>query len=308
MKAARIHQFGDTSNVVIDDITTPEVAQGQVLIKISAASLNPFDSAVRAGHIAALAEQLPFTLGGDIAGTVVAVADDITHIAVGDMVYGDAGVISGNSGAFAEYAVTAATHVASMPTTVDFAHAAALPLVGASALQGITRHIALQSGQKIFIHGGAGGIGAIAIQIAKHIGAYVATTATGDDLAYVRWLGADEVIDYASQQFTELLSNYDAVFDTVGGNDFNDSFDILKRGGIAVSMIGQPDTKKASALGITAQMQHTSTTTESLNTLRTMVDQGVISIRIARTYPLSQAREAFEAREAGSKGKIVLTL
>lgn len=310
MKAAQITEYGDASVVHITEVAQPQAAAGQVLVEVYAASLNPFDSTIRSGYMKdSTPLQFPVTLGGDFAGTVVAVGDDSTAFAVGDQVYGQAIVVAGNSGAFAEYAATKAAQVAVMPKGFSFAEAAALPLVGSSAIQALNHHIGLQSGQKIFIHGGAGGIGSLAIQIAKHIGAYVATTATGDNIEFVKQLGADEVIDYKTEDFAQALHDFDAVYDTVGHDDFAKSLTILKPGGIAVSMIAQPDEAKAQELGVKAMMQFTKVTTQVLDELRELVESGVVAPQINQTFPLDQIQQAFIARETGNgRGKIVLEI
>jgi alcohol dehydrogenase len=308
MKAAQIHEYGDTSVIRINETEKPSITDVQVLVEVHASSINPFDTTIRAGYMKdSIPLQFPVTLGGDIAGVVAEAGAEVTNLTVGDKIYGQANVVAGNSGAFAEYAATAAGQVSRMPESLDFNQAASLPLVGVSALQALTTHINLQSEQKIFIHGGAGGIGTIAIQIAKNIGAYVATTATGEGIDFVKQLGADEVIDYKVQDFTELLHDYDAVFDSVGGDDFNKSIEVLKTGGIAVSMAGQADEAKTSKLGVTAITQRTHVTTEALDALRQLVDSGVVMAQVDKVFPLEQIREAFVAREAGTvKGKVVI--
>ena len=253
--------------------------------------------------------QFPVTLGGDIAGIVTKVNAGISNLSVGDKVYGQANVVAGNSGAFAEYAATSAKQIAKMPKNLNFNDAASLPLVGVSALQVLKQHINLKSRQKIFIHGGAGGIGSIAIQIAKHIGAYVASTATGEGIEYVKSLGSDEVIDYKTTDFSKSLKDFDAVFDTVGGNDFNKSLNILKKNGIAVSMIAQADKAKAAELGVTAITQSTKVSTEVLDELRHLVETKVVAPQVKKTYPLKQIKEAFKVRESGTvRGKIVIEI
>ncbi len=307
MKAAQIAQFGHADQIKVVEADKPVLKPGQVLVEVHAASINPFDTKVREGAIPSL--KLPVTLGGDIAGVIAEVGDGVTDAKVGDKVYGQANAVAGNSGAFAEYAATGASQVNHMPANVDFRQAAALPLTGLSALQVINNHMHLQSGQKILIHGGAGGIGTMAIQIAKHLGAYVATTATGDGLAYVKGLGADEVIDYKNQQFEQQLSDYDAVFDTVGGETYANSFRVLKPGGIVVSMLEQPNQELVQQYGVSAEYQQTRTTPEDLKTLADLVEQGVVTVHIDATYPLDQVQQAFEAREGGSvKGKIVIDI
>lgn len=310
MKAAQIAEYGDPSVVTITEVDKPTAKKGQVVVEVHSSSLNPFDTAIRAGYMKEIIPlELPVTLGGDIAGVVAEVGEDVTNVVAGDKVYGQANVVAGNSGAFAEFAATVASQVAKMPESLDFTAAGALPLVGVSALQALTDHINLQSGQKIFIHGGAGGIGSIAIQIAKHLGAYVATTATGDGADYVKELGADEVIDYKTQKFAEILRDYDAVFDTVGGDDFNTAFTVLKKGGIAVTMIAQPDQAKADELGITVVQQGTKVTTDALNALTKLVEDGIVTVAIGKVFTLDEIKEAFVARESGAvKGKVALKI
>lgn len=310
MKAAQISQYGDPSVVIINEIDTPIPAPGQVLVEVHASSLNPFDTTVRAGFMKnAIPLEFPVTLGGDIAGVVTEVGEDVSGFAVGDRVYGQANVVAGNSGAFAEYAATKSGQIAKAPQNLDFKQAASLPLVGVSALQALVDHIDIQPDQKIFIHGGAGGIGTIAIQIAKSIGAYVATTATGDNIQAVKELGADEVIDYKVDNFWGVLHDFDAAFDTVGGDDFNRSLDVLKRGGVAVSMIAQADQSKTDEHGITAITQATKVTTEALDKLRKLIESGVISPQVGRVFKLDDIQEAFKARETGSvRGKVVLEI
>lgn len=308
MKAVQIQEFGHTDKIQINDIPIPGVGVGQVLVEVHAASINPFDTKVREGQ-AAPTLQLPVTLGGDIAGIVTDIGDGVQNVSRGDHVYGQANVVAGNSGAFAEFALTKADQLAKMPTNIDFEQAAALPLTAVSALQVIVRQMNLQAGQKILIHGGAGGIGTIAIQIAKHIGAYVATTATGDGLAYVKQLGADEAIDYMSQKFENMLHDFDAVFDTVGGENYTRSFQVLKPGGILVSMITQPVEQLMQQYSVRAVMQFTKVNTADLTAVAELVEKGVITPHVDNAYPLEKVAEAFEARESGKvKGKVVLTI
>lgn len=308
MKAAQFSEYGDASVVKVVDVDTPSAGAGQVLVDVTAVSLNPFDSKLRDGVMKdGIPLNLPITIGGDIAGVVGELGDGVEGFAVGDKVYGQANAVAGNSGAFAEFAATKADQIAKAPSNLTLDEAASLPLIGVSALQAIHDHLDVQSGQKVFIHGGGGGIGSAAIQIAKHIGAYVATTATSEDIEYVHALGADEVIDYASEDYAEVLSSYDAAFDTVG-DDFNKMIGILKSGGKAVSMVAAANEARASELGVTAQTQGTRVTADKLDALRKLVESGVVTVRIAQTFPLEQIVEAFQARESGAKGKIVVTL
>jgi NADPH:quinone reductase-like Zn-dependent oxidoreductase len=309
MKAAQINSYGDASVMQINEIEKPTVTDSKVEVEVHAASLNPFDSSVRSGYMQEnIPLQLPVTLGGDIAGVVVEVGEGVNNVVVGDRVYGQANVVAGNSGAFAEYAVTAATQVAKLPKNLDYNQAASLPLVGVSALQAVKQHIDLQPNQKIFIHGGAGGIGSLAIQIAKHIGAYVATTASGNDIDYVKQLGADEVIDYKSQDFSELLNGYDAAFDTTPGNEVNKILIILKQGGIVVSMLAHANEAEAAKFGVRAVTQSTKVTTGALDELTQLVESDAVVPNIGKVFKLAEIKEAFVARESGVRGKVVLEI
>ncbi len=310
MKAAQIDNYGDVSVIQVREAEKPTITGDQVLVKVAAASLNPFDSAVRAGYAQTMAPlNFPATLGLDFAGTIVEVGADVTGFAVGDRVYGTANAMFGASGAFAEFAAANASSTALAPKNVDDAEAATLPTAGISALQAIVDNMHLQSGQKLFINGGSGGIGSVAIQIAKHLGAYVATTASNGNIDYVKSLGADEVVDYKTQKFTDLIHDYDAVLNNTAGDDINDALKVLKKGSIAVSLVGPFDEKKANELGVTAIAQGTKVATKSLDDLRALVEDGVVDVVIDKTFPIDEIQAAFTARETESiKGKVVITI
>jgi alcohol dehydrogenase len=311
MKAAQISEYGHVEVVKIVDVEKPQAEAGQLVVEVHASSINPFDTKIREGYMKDMIPlTLPVTLGGDIAGVVSELGEGVDHFAVGDKVYGAANVVAGNSGAFAEFAATKASQVGKMPTSIGFNEAAAITLTGLSALQAIEEHIQLKPGQKILIHGGSGGIGSISIQLAKNIGAYVATTASGDGVEFVKSLGADEVIDYKTQDFAELLSGYDAVFDTVGGETYEKSFKVLKKGGLIVSMaVFQPNAELMEEYGVTALSQSTHTTTEVLEKLTKLIDEGVITIHVDKTFKLDEIQQAFEALESGQvKGKIAVSI
>jgi alcohol dehydrogenase len=310
LKAAQMNEYGDANVVHIHEAAKPRVVEGKVLVEVHASSINPFDAKLRAGYMkGAIPLQFPYTVGGDIAGVVTEVGAGVGALAVGDKVYGQAAGVAGNSGAMAEYAVTAAGQVAKMPGNVDFNGAASLPLVGVSALQGLTEHLKLSAGQKLLVLGGSGGIGTVAIQIAKHLGAEVTATASGDGLKRVQELGADQVIDYKAGDFAAGLRDFDAMFDTVGGEEFGKALSVLKPGGVAVSMVGAADEVKAQELGVTAINQSTKVTTEALNGLRELVEAGVVKPQVARVFPLDEAAAAFAAWDKGGvTGKVVVAV
>jgi alcohol dehydrogenase len=309
MKAAQITQYGDAGVVkVVTDAARPS-ADGRVLVEVHAASLNPADSAIRAGYMHAFAPlQFPATLGLDIAGIVIE-ADPAASFKAGDRVYGAGSVLAGATGAFAEYAAAPAAGLAAAPQKLRFTEAAALPLAGVSALQAIDEVLKVGKGTRILIHGGSGGIGTFAIQIAKARGAYVAATARGSALEYVRKLGADEAIDFEKDSFQSLLHDYDAVLDTRGGDVYAASFSVLKKGGIIVTMATQPDAERAAKHQVTAVLLQTGVVAERLQRLARLVDDGTITVHVHRAFPLEQVQDAFLAMQAGKVlGKIVLQI
>jgi alcohol dehydrogenase len=310
MKAAQINEYGDPSIITIVDVEKPIAREGQVLVEVHASSLNPVDSAIRSGRVKEMMPlQFPATLGGDFAGIVTEVGAGVTSATVGDRVYGQSNAAFGNSGAFAEYTATAAAQTAKAPENVSFKDAASLPLVGVSALQALTTHINLAPNQKILINGGSGGIGTLAIQIAKHIGAYVATTATGEGITLAKQLGADEVIDYKMQDMAKVTKDFDAVFDTVGGSSLDHVLPALKDGGVVVSMVAQPNEALIAGRDITAIMQMTQVTTEALQKLATLVESGAVKPQVGKVYTLDEIANAFVARESGSiAGKVVIEI
>ncbi len=310
MKAAQISEYGGKDAVVVSEVANkPAAGPGQVLVEVQAAGVNPFDIKVREGLTRQMAElNFPATLGGDLAGTVAELGEGVAGFTVGEDVYGQAGALSGH-GSFAEYAPVKASQLAPKPATIDFAAAAGLPLAGASAYQALVDHMELQAGQKVLVHGGAGGIGSLAIQIAKQLGAYVATTAAADDIAYVTNLGADEAIDYTSQDFSEVLKDFDAVFDTVGGETNAKSYTVLKPGGILVSMVERPSEALVKHYDVRYISQSSQVTPERLAKVTELVDAGKLSANVDKVFPLDEAAEALEyLKTAHPRGKVVIQI
>lgn len=310
MKAAQINGYGGQEVLKIaSDAPKPEVAAGQVLIEVHAAGVNPFDIKVREGLVQSMSKlEFPATLGGDFSGVVAELGSEVSNVKVGDAVYGQANALSSN-GSYAEFTPVQPESLGPKPGSVDFTTAAALPLVGVSAIQALTEHANLQSGQKILIHGGAGGIGSTAIQLGKHLGAYVATTATAKDAKFVQELGAGETIDYESQDFTQIIKNYDVVYDTIGGETFTKSHRVLKPGGVIVSMVAQEDKSLSEQYKVKVISQFTRVTTERLSKLTELVNSGVIKIQIDKVFPLEEAAEALEYLKFGQhRGKVVLKI
>lgn len=308
MKAAQFSKYGGPEVIEINEVSSLTPAKDQVLIEVYDATINPFDYKVRRGYMKdSMPLQLPITLGGNLSGVVVAVGEEVSDIQVGDEVFGQSYAFGGGSGAIAEYAISDQNNIALKPKSINHTEAGSLPLVGSSAIQALEQHLNVQKGQKILIHGGAGGIGSIAIQLAKHLGAYVATTVSKDDFEFVKELGADEVIDYETQDFSEILKDFDAVYDTVGGETTDRSFLVLKEGGVLVSMLGEPKKELAEQYGITVIGQNTQTDRKNLTRLAQLVDEGVIKPEVDKVFSLDQTTEAFEyAENSHPRGKVVI--
>jgi alcohol dehydrogenase len=310
MKSAQMKRYGSSEVVEINQGTPApnDAAAGKVLVNVKAAGVNPIDWKIREGYMQQrMPLRFPSTLGMDFSGATERVGEGVSDFKQDDEVYGQAAVIRGGSGAFAEMALANADTIAHKPRTLSHEEAAGLPLVGVSAWQALVETMGLSQDQKILIHGGAGGIGSIAIQLAKHLGAYVATTSSTNDKQFVQQLGADEVIDYKTQTFEDLLHDYDAVFDTIGGETYTKSFKVLKRGGVIVSMLEQPNQELMDRFGVKAMYQFTQVNRERLTKLAQWVDQNNIRVNVDRTFPLDEAAKALDyQRDVHPRGKVVL--
>ena len=309
MKAAQIDSYGDVTNIHITDIEQPTITDDQVLVKVAAASINPFDLTVLSGGAASMAPlTFPATLGLDIAGVVVEIGANVTGFAVGDRVYGTANAMFGASGAFAEFAAANAGNIGLSPSDVSELEAASFPTAGISGLQAVNT-LNIQQGQKLFIHGGAGGAGSIAIQVAKARGAYVATTASTENSEFVKSLGADEVIDYKTQDYKEIVKDYDGAFTTVWSENISEVFTVLKDGGVAISLVGPFDDVAASERNITASAQMTKVSTQSLGELRQLVEDGAVKPLVDKTFTLDTVQDAYSSLANDSiKGKIAIEI
>ena len=308
MKAAQLTQYGGADVVTIaNDAPKPKISADQVLVEVYAAGVNPFDWKVREGMVRQMAElKFPAILGGDLAGVVAEVGQNVTHLKPGDAVYGQAGALSSH-GSFAEFAPAAGASVDLKPASLDFIQAAALPLAGVSAFQAIVETLKLKPDQKILIHGGAGGIGSLAIQLAKHIGAFVATTGGTDQVELLKNLGADEVIDYKTEKFQDKLAGYDAVFDTIGSDVYEASFKVLKPGGAIVSMNAPVDEILIRQYGVSATSQYTQVTVARLAELTNLAQQGVVAVNVDKIFPLDEAPDALAYLQHGHhQGKVVI--
>lgn len=253
--------------------------------------------------------KFPTTMGGDFSGIISKISDGETEYKVGDQVYGQAIVFNGGSGSFAERVASNTKNLYLKPKNIGFLEAASLPLVGSSAIQALEDSIKLKAENKILIHGAAGGIGSIAVQIAKSIGAYVTVTVSEKDKEFAKQLGADEIIDYKNQKFEEILKDYDAVYDTIGGEILDESFLVLKKGGILASMKGQPNPELATKFGITGIAINTQTNSERLKRLTQLIESEIVKPSVDKTFNLDQIKDAFIYKNtAHPKGKVVIKI
>jgi NADPH:quinone reductase-like Zn-dependent oxidoreductase len=313
MKAIQIKKYGSNDVVEISETASvPRISSGKILVNINASGVNPVDWKIREGYFQQIMPlQFPSTLGLDFSGVVKQLEEDApSAFKQGDEVYGQASVFSGGSGAFAELALVNKDSIAYKPKTLNYIETAALPLVGVSAWQALVEHIGLSREQKILIHGGAGGIGSIAIQLAKHLGVYVATTVSTNDEQFVQELGADQVIDYKTENFEDIVHDYDAVFDTVGGDTYKRSFKVLKKGsGKLVSTLEQPNSELMNQYGINAVFLFSQVNSQQLTKLAEWVDQNNIKVNIDKTFSIEEAARALEYQKDGHpRGKVVLTI
>lgn len=307
MKAAIVKAYG--SKIEVTDIAQPVLLADSLMIEVYATSVNPVDNLIRAGYMKAMLPlPLPYTVGNDVSGVVTAVGNDVIGFKVGDAVF--ARPQSMQSGTFAEFVVVKATDAAHKPANLSHGQAASLPLVALTAWQALVNKGNLQRGQKVLIHAGSGGVGSIAIQLAKHLGATVATTTSSDNVAMVRTLGADTVIDYQSQKFEDIVHDYDLVFDTLGGATREKSYSVLKKGGLLVSIIAPPDTSgTAEKLGVKSEVFFMWPSGTQLAQIGKLAEQGIIKPLIDKTFSLDQAQEAFDYSQSGrAKGKIVVAI
>jgi alcohol dehydrogenase len=315
------------------EVAEPTAGDGEVLIRVRAAGLNPVDYKTRNGAARLIWRyDLPAVVGNELAGVVEKVGRGVTRLAVGDRVF--ARVDHQKMGAFATYAVVNESLVGTMPESLDFVEAAGLPLAGLTALQGLRDELAVTAGDRVFISGGAGGVGTLAIQLAVWMGATVATTASPRGEELVRSLGAETVIDYHKQKFKDVLRDYDGAFDLVGGQDLTNCFDILKRGAKTVTIAGLPEPTTtrvdlglgplltAAAWAISIKIRHQARlrgvgyrcmimhpSGDDLDLLARLVDGGQLKPVIDRVFPFQQIADAFTYIEQGrAKGKVIVRL
>lgn len=306
MNAVVVHQYGGPDVLSYEEVPKPALGEGDVLIRVEAAGVNPGEAKIRQGDFAEY-HTLPFILGYDIAGTIAEVARGVTDAQVGDAVYTNCD--STRSGGNAEFVAVRAAEVAPRPRTLSAVEAASVPLSGLTAWQALADVAHLAPGQTVLIHGAGGAVGAFAVQFAKVMGATVYATASGDDKDYVRSLGADTVIDYKTQKFEDIAPGMDVVLDTQGGDTQKRSWGTLKPGGLLISFSAPPDAEVAQAHGVRAHMMGVEPNAAQLGQIAGLIDEGRVKTRVGLVLPLSEARQAHERlAQGGTHGKIVLTV
>ena len=290
-----------------EDAPRPTPDSGELLIRVHAASVNAIDWKVRAGYLKDVFPlPLPFIPGWDVSGIVEAVGSGVTKFKKDDEVYARPDGARSGQGAYAEYVVVEETEAALKPKSIDHVHAAAIPVVGLTAWQAQFDTAALNKGQRVLIHGAAGGVGSFAMQLAKWKGAHVIGTASGRNQVFLREWGVDEPLDYEKTRFEDVVHDVDVVLDTLGGDTQNRSWKVLKKGGILVSIVSPPSAEEAAKHGVrSAFFSHPSSS--QLSEIAKLVDAGKLKPVVETVLPLSDARRAHELNETGhARGKIVL--
>lgn len=334
MRALLLTRYGGADAIELrDGVPEPSVGPGEVLVRVRAAGLNPVDFKTREGKLKVIRRYpLPAVMGNEIAGVVETVGPDVTRFAVGDRVY--ARLDKDTMGGLAEWAAVHQDHLARMPAVLSFEAAAAVPLAALTALQALRDEIRLTPGMRVFIPGGAGGVGTFAIQIAKHFGATVATTASQRGDALVRRLGADVVIDYTRERFEDVIRDYDAVFDLLGGDDLARSFAVVKRAGTVVSIAGMPEpetarrdlgrggtlaalfwvasfgSRRAAARhGVRYRYLFMHPSGADLDAISALIEAKQIEVVVDKIFPFDEAKAALAYLETGrAKGKVVVSI
>ena len=308
MMAWRVHEFGPPNIMRFEQVPRPSPGPGEVLVKIHAAGVGPWDRWIRAGR-SALPQPLPLTLGSDLSGEVAALGSGISNMAVGDQVFG----VTNTKflGAYAEYAVASAGMLAKKPRSLSYIEAASVPVIAVTAWQGLFDQARLEAGQTVVIHGAAGNVGAYAVQLARRARLRSIATAGAKDIDYVRALGADKVVDYHTQRFEDEVKDADAVLDLVGGETQTRSFQVLRPGGKLISTVSQPDQDRAKHHAVAAAFFLVEVTTERLRRIAELIDRGELKTRVGAVLPLADAREAhmmLEGRRPLPRGKIILNV
>ena len=306
MKAMVIHEYGGPEVLKYEDVPRPEPKEDQILIRVIAAGVNPVDGMIRSGMFAKDGNRaFPIILGGDVAGVVEKVGSKITKFKAGDPVF--AYISLDDSGGYAQYALVTEREAALKPKSLSYVEAAAVPIVALTAWQALIDTARLSEGQTVLIHGGSGGVGTFAIQIAKARGAKVIATASTAKQDLLKELGADVAIDYTKQKFEEIAKDVDVVLDSVGKDTLAHSYGVVKRGGFIVTLVARIDQAELDNHGIRGASLSVEPNSDELAEIGKLIDEKKIKVVVSQTFPLSEARKAQEQAATGhTRGKIVL--
>jgi NADPH:quinone reductase-like Zn-dependent oxidoreductase len=306
MKAVRIHAYGDRSVLQFEDAPKPDIKPDEALVRIVAAAVNPVDWKIRQGHLKAFVPYaFPLTLGWDFSGVIEALGSEVSSFAVGDAVFSRPDIR--RDGSYAEYIAVRAVEIAKKPKTISHVEAASIPLAGITAWETIVSIGNLAAGQKALIHAASGGVGSLAVQIAKSRGAHVVATTSSANVELVRSLGADQVIDYRNERFADKVKDVDLVVDTLGGEVQASSWSVLRRGGVLVSTVSVPPAERATASGVRSAFVFISPNAPILDQLAGLVESGRLRTLIGGEFALRDIGEAHALSESGrTVGKIVL--
>ena len=307
MKAARIHKFGPPSVIVIEELPRPAPGNGEVLVRVAAAGVGNWDALIREQKTV-VKTSLPLVLGAELSGVIEEVGPEVSAFRAGDEIYG---VTNPDfCGAYTEYAIASAAMVARKPQGLSHVEAASAPVVAVTAWQMLFEYVQAKAGQTVLVHGGAGNVGAYAVQLASQMGLQVIATATSDDVEFVKRLGARSVVDYKTTRFDEVVRPVDVVIDTVGGDMRKRSFGIVKPGGILVSVVSEPMPERHQSNGVRAVFFLVEVTTARLDKITELFNRGKLVTRVGTILPLERARTAHEMLGGAPHkgGKIVLNV
>ena len=306
MTAVRIHEFGGRDALKVEQAPRPAPGTGELLVRVHAAAVNPVDWKLRkSGGRGWLDVKLPYTPGFDVSGVVDQVGAGVSRFKPGDAVFAMIDLRRG--GAYAEYAVVRESEAALKPAKASHVEAAGVPLAALTAWQALFDTAKLEKGQTVLVHAGAGGVGTFAVQLAKWKGAKVIATASKENHDFLKQLGVDQAIDYKTQRFDEIVKDVDVVLDSVGGQTTTDSFKVLKKGGILVSIVGDPSPERAQQTGVRAAAILVQPNAEQLERIARLIDEGHVKPIVSHEFPLKDVAKAHEQSETGhTRGKIVL--
>src|SRR5438876_9031506 len=308
MKAVVIHEYGGPEVLKYEDVPQPEPKQDELLIRVIAAGVNPVDGMIRSGMFDKEGRRtFPIILGGDISGVVEKVGSEITRFKPGDPVF--AYVSLDNSGGYAQYALVTEREAAPKPRSLIYVEAAAVPIVALTAWQALIDTAKLKAGQTVLIHGGSGGVGSFAIQIAKARGAKVIATASTANQDLLKELGADVVVDYTKQKFEDVARDVDVVLDSVGKDTLARSYGVVKKGGFIVTLVARIDQAELNKHGIHGASLSVEPNSDELAEIGKLIDEKKIKVVVSQTFPLAEAKRAQEQVATGhTRGKIVLKI